>query len=224
MKPNNRDRALTMLLAAIIMTASYMAGRLFGNWMWPVQHPTSTAKYGAIVRLVLDGSTFCTGTVIGATTILTAAHCVMVDTGFSGPELRENIEIRPSNNAKVNVTANIYNVRHQMDQAILKGDFRQFNARKYISDPEKLTILRDKSKLTACGYPLGGDFFCNTIYYKSPDNFFWKVRGVLIPGMSGGPVFDENGNVVATNVAVMNEYSIVSPTYDLYLDINKGDR
>lgn len=175
-------------------------------------------KYGSVVRLVLDGATFCTGTVIGPHTILTARHCVVQETPYMPPINREGIEIRPSNNADLNITAKVMSIRHQFDQAILEGDFNKFMTRPFISDVTELTILRKTSKLRACGYPLGGPFFCTPVKYKHPDNFMWAAEGVLIPGMSGGCLLDEEGNIVATNVAVMGRYSIFSPTYNLHME------
>lgn len=177
------------------------------------------SKMGSIVRLVNKGSTFCTGTVLTPHTILTAAHCIATEGLMGEATIRTDIEIRPSNNSPVGVKATVYDIRYQMDQALLRGDFQQFSTRSYISDVGELTILKKRAKLTACGYPLGGPFYCGAFFYKEPDNFFWRGSGVLIPGMSGGCVYDEDGNVVATNVAVTGPYSIVSPIYNLDMNI-----
>lgn len=219
-----KRKLLYLALVAIIVAAGLTLGHLVATTLAgrPVL-PAKPAKYGAIVRLVTKGSTFCTGTVINPNTILTAAHCIMVEGPFGPIGYRRDIDIRPSNNKDLGVQARVTAVRHQMDQAILKGDFQKFNTRRVITDVKELTILRSKSTLTACGYPLGGNFYCNTMFYKEPEAFMWKVSGVLIPGMSGGCVIDEDGSVVATNVAVMGAYSLISPTYNLELDILKGE-
>lgn len=207
-----------------ILLAALDLGLIFGGFIakTSVGPPLST-KIGGVVRLVEDkGSTFCTGTVISAHAILTAAHCVVLESMFGVMGVRRDIEIRPSSNAKLGVKANVISVRPQMDQAVLTGDFRQFQILPYISDVGTLDSKKTKdSKLTACGYPLGGPLYCTTIYYKDMSLFMWRVKGTLIPGMSGGPVFLSNDTVVATNVAVEGADSIVSPTYNLKDEVPK---
>lgn len=220
-----KEKILKISLVLCILAASYTAGLLLGGFLYKDEPNRVDRKPGAIVRLVSEnGSTFCTGTVIGKHTVLTAAHCVVLESLFGEPAMRTNIGIRPANNRNLGVTASVHSIRSQMDQAILKGDFSAFSEKRYVQGVSELTILRDKSKLTACGYPLGGELFCGPLQYVGPDIFFWKVRGVLIPGMSGGPTMTENGTVIATNVAVTGEFSVISPIYNLDLDINKQEK
>lgn len=208
----------TLKLAALFAAVSFLLGM---GWAILGSKPVSLAspadKLGSIVRLTQNGRTFCSGTVIGAHTVLTAAHCVLLaePTAMTSPTYRSNIEIRPSDDEPVNVKATVSYVRPQVDQALLRGNFEKFTVRHYISGVKELTILRSTGVFTACGYPLGGPLYCGPFYYKEPDNFFWKGAGVLLPGMSGGPMMDADGNVVATNVAVEQSYSIVAPLYNL---------
>ena len=176
---------------------------------------TVPRKYGAIVRLTNKGRTFCSGTVVSPSLIVTAAHCVLKET-FAGVRLTdEDIEIRPVDNTDLRIEASPISAVVQMDTAILHGDFSDFEIKEIITDPAILTHIRQhNTKFISCGYPLHGDLYCNTTTDPIPYNFAWKVSGVLLPGMSGGPTMLEDGTIVAINVAVEGKFSIVSPTYN----------
>lgn len=220
-----KTRLLEVGLVLCILGVAYTAGMIVGDLLYKQEtQKHKINKLYSVVRLVNNDKTFCSGTVVSPNTILTAAHCVTLDSEFGPVEYRKDINIRPSDNTELGILANVYSVRSQMDQAILRGDFRLFSTRKVVSDVGELTILRSKTALTACGYPMGGALFCGKLIYKEPDNFYWKASGVLIPGMSGGPTFAEDGSVVATNVAVTGAFSIISPTYDIDVDILRGDK
>lgn len=177
-------------------------------------HVIKSNKYGSIVRLTHDGLTYCTGTVIQSNLIVTAAHCVLIETPF-GAMLGGTAEIRPGSNVKTGIFAKPVFANQQMDQALLTGDFSSFDTRDYISDPAELTKIRENNKkFISCGYPLAGDLYCSILIYDHPENFYWAVKGVLIPGMSGGPTM-VNGVVVAVNTAVEGPNSIVSPLYNV---------
>lgn len=178
----------------------------------------STEKLNPIVRLVADnGATFCTGTVISDTVILTAAHCILQETMFGLAVRADDIGVRTDNNVDLKVLAHpiLSRISPQMDQAQLSGDFRAFKHAPFIGDITRLVRIGYKgNSFTACGYPLGGHLYCNTMYYKDIAVFFWSMKGVLIPGMSGGPVFFDD-SVVAVNSAMLDNSAIVSPIYNV---------
>ncbi len=179
-------------------------------------------KLGSIVRLVDQGRTFCSGTVINDHTILTAAHCVLVDT-MMGPMLNQDpIEIRVDDNISHGVFATAFFASGQMDQALLTGDFKLFEVRNYLSDAPKLTLARTaEGNFISCGYPLGGNLYCSNTLFLYNFQFMWRVHGVLLPGMSGGPTMLQDGTVVAVNCAVEGADSIVSPIYNIDQNLGK---
>lgn len=183
---------------------------------------TINHKQGPIVRLVSStGATYCTGTVVSDSVILTAAHCVVEETPI-GPMLRApSIGIRGDDNADLKVLAYPLSVSPQLDQARLTGNFSTFQHTPYISDITRLLkIARKDQVFKACGYALGGPLQCNTLLFKDIYTFMWSTKGVLIPGMSGGPVFFGDSQV-AINCAMDGNEAIVSPIYNISDKVSK---
>lgn len=173
-------------------------------------------RLNPIVRLTENGQTFCSGTVITENTILTAAHCVTIQSPFGTFINAAPIDIRAEDNMPLHVYGKTYYATGQMDQALLHGDFRQFEPKKFVSDPTELTKLKKQGKrFKSCGYPLGGNLYCSEITYEQPYGLMFSGPGTLIPGMSGGPTMTSDGSVVAVNCAVIDTLSVVSPIYNI---------
>lgn len=218
-----------VLFLGIIAGVGYTSGNLLANYLIDkkikekakekvAEVPT---KYGSIVRLVTDGRTTCSGVVISNTVILTASHCVMISTPFGNMMNTSLIEIRDQSNVPTGVFAKPYGARIQLDHAILVGDFTAFKKRQVITGVGNLNKLtRHDVTMVSCGYPLGGELHCSTMLFRELYDFMWSASGLLLPGMSGGPVMLEDGTVVALNVAVLHtdsdhQMSIVSPVYNI---------
>jgi V8-like Glu-specific endopeptidase len=178
---------------------------------------------GSIIRLVKNGRTFCSGTIVDDHTIITAAHCVTQEQVFGPPSFSSSpIEIRENDNVPTQIMAVPYYGTPQLDQALLDGDFHKFKHRKYTTNITAITKYRNSNtKLTTCGYPMGGDLYCGELKYDDLNLFMWQVEGLLLPGMSGGPVMTPDGTVIAVNVAVEGNHSLISPIYNLDVGMEK---
>ncbi len=211
-----KKRLELLLLGVVLGLSTFLSYKIYNTDTTKVKK-VKVERLNPIVRLVFNGRTFCSGTVVDMHTIITAAHCVLSYIPLVGPALNTDpIEIRASDNKPLGVYAVAINASGQMDQAVLKGDFPMFEPRGFIADPGKLTVVRQqKSNFVTCGYPLYGDLFCTVTIYDNVDDFYWAVKGVLLPGMSGGPTMLPDGTVIAINSAVESDRSLVSPIYNI---------
>ena len=210
-----RNAKVTIMWLLIVCSLSIFANLTIFKYGMSKTREVS-AKLGSIVRLIKDGRTFCTGTVVNDHTIITASHCILIRTPFGSLIDEDPIEIRVDDNLPLGVFAKPYSARVRLDQALLEGDFKLFKPRAILTDIGKLNQYADKGTyMKACGYPLGGNLYCSTMYFDELYDFMWSVNGLLLPGMSGGPVMLRDGTVVAVNVAVEHDKSIVSPIYNI---------
>ncbi len=217
--------AFTMLL--FIGVVAYLYSFLPSSQPGP---EGAAAQHDSIVRLVKGGNTTCTGVIVNAKTIITASHCVLQQTEIGMMIDSTPIEIRLADNKPTNVFAKPYSFRVQLDQALLIGDFRSFKARKYMTNVGQLNkIARYDQVLLSCGYPMGGEFHCNRLYFQELYDFMWATNGLLVPGMSGGPVMLADGTVVAINVAVLHggsakyhDTSLISPIYNIDMEFQRS--
>jgi hypothetical protein len=94
------------------------------------------------------------------------------------------------------------------DFAILSGDFSEF---------EKVSLVKDLNllpgdKLRTCGFAnLKIPATCTNFIAEGNSGFAYAGNGYLVKGMSGGPVFNSNGEVVGINVAVSNNQVMITP-------------
>lgn len=94
------------------------------------------------------------------------------------------------------------------DFAILEGDF---------SDFEKLTLIENLDimpgdKLRSCGFAnLKVPPICTNFIAIGNSGFAYKGNGMMIKGMSGGPVLNSKNQVVGINVAVGEDAVLMTP-------------
>lgn len=175
-----------------------------------------------IVRLYEEHSgTYCSGVVISPHFILTASHCVILDTGAP---IFPIITIRAIDNIERNITAKIYGTFKGHDVSILTGDFSLFAPYAVATPAEAKEIKHAGSVLFACGFPGDIMLLCMPLRYLG-DSYMtpgmWRTNNTLIPGMSGGPVLvDYKSNaylVIGLSDAYYNDYDMseVTPVYNL---------
>lgn len=191
----------------------------------------SANKFGSIVRLHgVRGNFVCSGTVTSPNTIVTAAHCLAGAT-MSTLNPIPTFEIRPSTEEPVGIIGYLGGYNGQADQAVLIGDFQLFDTRNVVTDPKTIIKRFENGKnLMTCGYPYGGQLFCLPINNPKQFLFQFKATSYLFPGMSGGPVIDqETGSILAVNTAVManredgDTFVILSPTVEIFASTDTKD-
>lgn len=157
----------------------------------------SSNKYNPIVKLHLfleEGEGYCSGTVLDATHLLTAAHCtpgLIVDKTYATDS---------TESAHVNITD--YHSNFRADYSILIGDFAKFNVLPAVlGSPIAVDLVG--SVVATCGYPMGQkQLICAKAKIVSPMDSGILAVGEMYAGMSGGPVLVEVPLLGPTIVAV----------------------
>ncbi len=207
-----------MLKVIRVLTACLLIG-LVTIALTPIKIERGVKGLNPIVRLVAsNGRTYCTGTVIDPTTVVTASHCVTVQDPVFGVTFPnpDPIGIRAEDNEDRKMFARTYTISPQLDHAVLKGSFPGFQYPVYTTDIKELNELTKNNahSLKACGYPLGGNLYCTKLEFMNYNVFMWSAKGQILPGMSGGPVF-YSGKFIAINVAMEHDHAIISPIYNV---------
>lgn len=188
---------------------SYLIANAQANRSFKIQ-----TTYLPIVRLHDPMLGFiCSAVVISDTTALTAAHCIFDEWTLSPVTVQYIVwDLLYTKEIKNVIPVSFDRLR---DVAVLNGNFREFSKIK----PDFSGMLQQDLKNTQikiCGFPGGGELFCNSITYVS--NWFFQMKftgGQLYRGMSGGPVMvqDNNGEwwLIGVASAVFFNSIIVAP-------------
>jgi S1-C subfamily serine protease len=210
---------LVFLTSMLLPPAAVSSHQVFKNL--PKLAPSSKVDpTRSIVRLYARGDFVCTGVVIGNNYVLTAAHCLVDEEG----KMKDQELGVVNDDGSAVIKGQLVGVNTRMDWGLIHGNFSVIPGAILVS-----TQLKIEPVVFACGYPQGSHFIhCENLFPKSNDAFLIKcLNGVLQPGMSGGPVFDKEGEVVGLNVQVYYATdgggSAYTPTLGILSSFGIGD-
>lgn len=164
--------------------------------------------------------------------MLTAAHCV--DSLGSGTRVKIN------DDDTLGVPATLLSEYSRADYAVYTGEFDQllgespvllvrlYNKKGHficsasivrLASVEMNPVLIEETMrypvehIVLCGYPYGGKALCSTVTVTRKEYWSYAGRGMMYPGMSGGPVIDFiTKKLIAVNSGISeNGEVIISP-------------
>lgn len=99
------------------------------------------------------------------------------------------------------------------DFGIIMGDFKKFNKLIVRTD----FIVKPGDALRSCGFAHGNyPATCVDFTAVGQSYFYYTGQSMLVPGMSGGPVINADGEVVGINSRVDGPFSLMAPTLGLF--------
>lgn len=152
--------------------------------------------YNPIIKL-LDhkGHAFCSGFVVDANYIVTAAHCL----NDGGKLSKEELGVMDDAGVNTNTKAKAVGISSRNDLGLVSGDFSNFKVLKV--EFSHFGFLSSAPFYLMCGFPMGQkNLICNPFFPSSTSGFAVVGAGYIVAGMSGGPVINSvTGEAVAVN-------------------------
>lgn len=192
------NRVINLSVFAVM---AIILSKILTHFIYDVKVPD---KFEPIVRIKGDNFTKCTGSVISDLLVITAAHC------FKDPEPNTSVFTYVSDKDNKETQYNqVYYINRSLDVALVSGDFTKFKKSKL----KKLQngIENDDPVHQSCGFAYGGNLLCFKVKNLISNQFYIQGNGSLYPAMSGGPLYNSNGELVAINNGVTLDKSFYSP-------------
>jgi len=155
-----------------------------------------------------EGSGFyCSAFVISNNYAVTAGHCIEGSGGLS----KKAIVIFNKDLVDTKVTAKAAAINRRGDVGLIVGDFTKFRKIKIMINPQQYNNLAQgmtdqgpyatwvqkmgQPRFISCGYPYGDTMMCSGIKPVGLATFMIMGAGLVFPGMSGGPLIDQDFGV-----------------------------
>lgn len=155
------------------------------------------------VRISYQRGGACSGVVINKSLVVTAAHCVLEKTqtpyGIFMMPTQQKLRVH---SGKTEVTVAIAYISFARDIAVLTGDFSSIPP---AMNDAGATPINLNDEYLSCGHPMGDRrIICvNLGKLFETDVQMGVFKGLILFGMSGGPVFNNStGMLVGVNTAI----------------------
>lgn len=157
-----------------------------------------TKIYSPTIRLKF-GKRGCSAVVIDSNYALTAAHCLYKN--------NERIKVFTNTNDQLR-DATVAAYYNRTDLGLIKGNFEECGEALFDNYALRITVNQPHF---SCGYAFGNkEVSCNLFFPTEPDGFSIRGSGYLIPGMSGGPVINQEGYLVGLNYYMEGKFAGIS--------------
>lgn len=205
--------AIEKVVRVVLMSAAIVAIGYGAHTFWQAKPKVSTynikqpnnGKFHAIVQIQsVKRKGTCTAFIVREKIAITAAHCI----SWNKKGKSEKFKVYNINGEYTGVKAQAWWVADRRDIGLIQGDFKAFNRMplKAEWDVKPYDIMR------LCGF-FGSVLppTCNNFIALGNKGFRYAGIGVVIPGVSGGPVIDHRGYAVGVASSVGDREVYMEP-------------